>query len=605
MPASTIKTSEVDVLIIGAGPAGLMACNALVKAGVDVRIVDKRPNKIIAGQADGIQPRTLEVLQTYGLVDRLLKELNQLHVAAFYNPNPETGEIELTDRAPDVSDTSTPYPFEATLHQGAIEDIFIDSIRSSGLDVSRPFVPVSIQISDFDKSSTDPDMYPVRVVLKRVDPLEGQIDTEIVYAKYVIGADGAHSWVRKTFGIEMEGEQTDYVWGVVDMVPDTDFPDIRNKCVIHSNHGSCMIIPREGDKVRLYIQLGCNEAVDTTGRVDKEQMGPEKLLDVARKSLAPYVIRKPKAIDWWTIYRIGQRVAARFSIDERVFIAGDACHTHSPKAGQGMNASMNDTHNLSWKLVQVLRGWADPSLLQTYESERRKYAQDLIDFDKQFAAMFSGKVKTAESEDGISAQEFMKIIRTSGGFTSGVGICYQESAIVNACHQSHAKNLTIGKRLPSQIVVRAADFHPIELQHLLPSDARFKVFVFAGDIYEPSQKARLAKTAEELGAEDGFLKRYSPGGNILAAFDILTVTSEKDIVRVADLPELFQTHWTKVFVDHKEVNGSRGGNAYANFGIKGTGAVVIIRPDGYVGTIAPFEHVADLNAYFAQFMKQS
>ncbi|KAG6843233.1 hypothetical protein H0H93_001780, partial [Arthromyces matolae] len=131
----------------------------------------------------------------------------------------------------------------------------------------------------------------------------------------------------------MEGEQTDYVWGVVDMIPDTNFPDIRSRCAIHSNHGSCMIIPREGDKVRLYIQLGIEEAVDAaSGRVVKDKMDPEKLLEVARRSMAPYTIRQPKAIDWWTIYRIGQRVAERFSVDNRVFIAGDACHTHSPKA---------------------------------------------------------------------------------------------------------------------------------------------------------------------------------------------------------------------------------------------------------------------------------
>ncbi|KAG6841242.1 hypothetical protein C0991_000526 [Blastosporella zonata] len=294
MPVSTIKTSEVDVLIIGAGPAGLMACNALASAGINVRIVDKRPVKVAAGQADGIQPRTIEVFQSYGLADRLLAEANQMHQVAFYNPNPETGGIELTDRTPDVQDDSTPYPFEATLHQGAIEDIFLDSMKKNGVEVSRPIVPVSIQISETEKDSTDIDAYPVRVVLKHVDALEGQTDTEIVHAKYVIGADGENTVppsrgrplnkiVPQNFNIEMEGEQTDYVWGVVDMIPDTDFPDIRNRCAIHSNHGSCMIIPREGDKVRFYVQLGSREAIDATnGRVDKEQMDPEKLLNVCR-----------------------------------------------------------------------------------------------------------------------------------------------------------------------------------------------------------------------------------------------------------------------------------------------------------------------------------
>jgi phenol 2-monooxygenase len=100
---------------------------------------------------------------------------------------------------------------------------------------------------------------------------------------------GAHSWVRKSFNIVMEGEQTDYVWGVVDMTPDTDFPDIRNRCVIHSNHGSCMVIPREGDIVRLYIQLDAKDMLDAAGRrIDKNKMGPYTLLEVCAISRDSY-----------------------------------------------------------------------------------------------------------------------------------------------------------------------------------------------------------------------------------------------------------------------------------------------------------------------------
>ena len=207
---------------------------------------------------------------------------------------------------------------------------------------------------------------------------------------------GAHSWVRKTLGITLDGEQTglccplllryvlliigdiciDYIWGVVDMIPETDFPDIRCKTAVHSNNGSCMIIPREGDLIRLYIQLSDKDVLDpATRRVDKSKMGPEKLLEVAKKSFHPFEISAKGDFDWWTLYismwnavfwsrpersgliralTVGQRVANQFSVHERVFIAGDACHTHSPKAGQGMNASMNDTHNLGWLFLPCL-----------------------------------------------------------------------------------------------------------------------------------------------------------------------------------------------------------------------------------------------------------
>ena len=214
------------------------------------------------------------------------------------------------------------------MHQGAIEAIFLDSMRDMGLEVERPIVPTALELSADAALLADPNSYSVKATLKHLDAEDGETDTgvaEIVHAKYVVGADGAHSWVRKTMGITMDGEQTgqslitralflelnrflsiDYIWGVVDLVPETDFPDIRNRCAIHSNNGSCMIIPREGDKVRLYIQLGENDVVidRSTGRVDKEKtkVGPEELLEVGRKSLSPYKINKVGEIDWWTIY---------------------------------------------------------------------------------------------------------------------------------------------------------------------------------------------------------------------------------------------------------------------------------------------------------------
>jgi phenol 2-monooxygenase (NADPH) len=150
--------------------------------------------------------------------------------------------------------------------------------------------------------------------------------TEDVKAKFMIGADGmrvlefclveirdpelsclgAHSWVRKTLDIAMEGEQSKYAWGVIDILPDSDFPDIRNKTVVHSNSGSCMIIPREGDKIRVYIQLEdeliAKAITSDTRRVDKTKLTPEQLLDVAKKIFHPYRLEARDGFEWWTIY---------------------------------------------------------------------------------------------------------------------------------------------------------------------------------------------------------------------------------------------------------------------------------------------------------------
>ncbi|KAG8995663.1 hypothetical protein FRB94_008888 [Tulasnella sp. JGI-2019a] len=616
--------SRVDVLIIGAGPAGLMCANSLANAGVNVRIIDKRPNAVAAGQADGIQPRTIEVLQSYGLADRLLREGNQMHMAAFYNPS-ASGGIERTGRAPDVTAASARYPFEVTLHQGAIENIFKDSMKNLGLQVDRPLQPVELQVSQDTKELSDPDAYPIKVTLKRLDdsqaadvakdrhintggptppPVNRFEETEVVRAKYVVGADGAHSWVRKTLGFTMDGEQTDYIWGVVDSVPDTDFPDIRNRCAIHSENGSCMIIPREGDTVRLYVQLSEIE-LGQSGRLEKSKMGPEQVMEVARKSFSPYTISFPKPIEWWTMYIIGQRVASQFSAHERVFIAGDACHTHSPKAGQGMNASMNDTHNLAWKLALVLRGTAQQSLLKTYQAERRKYAQDLINFDKKFSALFSGKPKSETNLDGVSHEEFLEAFQTFGGFTSGIGIHYQDSAIVDSTNQSAAAHLTIGMRCLPTINQRAADCRPYNIQDLLPADTRFKLLLFPGELKNEKQMSKLRSLATELEQDTGFLKKYTPK-NLAAdsVFDIITIcTDKKEVCNYTDVPATLRSHWSKVFTDDVSIAGGLGGTTYETYGISPEGAMVVVRPDGYIGMVAAFDGSgSQLEHYFGGFL---
>ncbi|KAL5513388.1 hypothetical protein ACEPAH_3787 [Sanghuangporus vaninii] len=611
------KVSTVDVLISGAGPAGLMAANALAKAGVSVRIVDKKFEKVETGQADGIQPRTIEVFQSYGLAHRLLEEGNQIYYSAFYDPTPEGG-IARSGRAcrvlknkSEVDLSGSRYPYSITLHQGAIESIFVDSMAEEGVNVERPVQPAALSLSEDESELEDPDSYPVKVVLHKLDA-SGEAETEIVRAKYMLGSDGAHSWVRKELGFTMDGEQTNYVWGVVDTVPVTDFPDIRNRCVIHSLHGSMMVIPREGDVVRFYTQLSdedAQEVLNVKGRVDMTKWSPEKLLEIGKRQLYPYEVTFPEdKLSWWTLYIIGQRVASAYSKNDRIFIAGDACHTHSPKAGQGMNASMNDTHNLAWKLAYVLRGWANRSLLQTYEFERRKYAQDLIDFDRKWSKLFSGKPRTEQNKDGVSHEEMMKAYETFNGFTSGTGIKYAPSPITDTRFQHVAGNLPIGIRMPSQVIVRVADARPFDLQDLLPSDTRFKVVIFTGDLNIESQKAKFEEFVSQATEKSGFLTQYGCRSEMSAGwsevFEVLSVLiGKKETTEYTDVPSALRPHWSKVFVDDVAVSGTEGGKAYSSYGISPEGAVIIVRPDGYIGTVVPLDGAAALNEYFAGFMK--
>ena len=244
-------------------------------------------------------------------------------------------------------------------------------------------------------SGDNADPYQVTARLERLDPAhEGQIET--VKARYVVGCDGARSAVRKSIGRALHGDSANHAWGVMDVLAVTDFPDVRFKSLIQSaNDGSIIIIPREGGYLfRLYIEL---DKLDAGERVSNRNITADDLIAAARRILKPHTL-DVKEVAWWSVYEIGQRLCDKFDdVPEedvaqrlpRVFIAGDACHTHSPKAGQGMNVSMQDGFNLGWKLASVLRKRCAPHLLHTYSAERQAIAKELIDFDREWAAMLA------------------------------------------------------------------------------------------------------------------------------------------------------------------------------------------------------------------------
>lgn len=270
-----------------------------------------------------------------------------------------------------------------------------------------------------------------------------------------------------------------------------------------------------------------------------------------------------------------------------------------------MNASMNDTHNLAWKLAQVLRGRADISLLKTYELERQKYARDLIDFDREFSALFSGKPRTSENEQGVTHEEFLRAFQASGGFSSGIGVHYMPSAIVHTIHQGSASNIIIGERMLPQLFVRAADARPVEIQDMLPADTRFKLLFFVG-LLTSEQLTKVRRLAEELELPTSFLQKYNfpAQGKAQSTFDIISIAAgHKDDVNFLDIPSTLRTHWSKVLIDDTDVTGRLGGGAYPRFGIDEKEiTIVVVRPDGYVGMIAPSTALESMDKYFGSFL---
>ena len=203
------------------------------------------------------------------------------------------------------------------------------------------------------------------------------------------------------------------------------------KCTIHSDAGSIMVIPREDNMVRLYIQIASSTDPDFSPRKTATE---QEVMDRARAIFKPYYIKWDR-VEWYSVYPIGQGIAERYTLDERVFMGGDACHTHSPKAGQGMNTAFLDAVNLAWKIHHVEQGFADRSILSTYESERKSVAEELLSFDNQYAKLFSSRLPSA-GEVGAASEheiakpgapeenEFIKTFKASCEFTSGYGVKY-------------------------------------------------------------------------------------------------------------------------------------------------------------------------------------
>jgi phenol 2-monooxygenase len=257
------------------------------------------------------------------------------------NGEKQEGGIERTSYVPDV-DVAARYQHEVTIHQGRIERILEENLHVyAGTDTIRR----SHRFLDFRYDSAADAEFPILMSLEAEDSA-GQITQKSVRAKYLIGGDGARSRVRKSMGLELVGETTDHIWGVVDFVAHTDFPDIRRRCAIHSDAGSVMVIPREqistGEYLtRLYVQIadevvpdvgtaGGKKADALAGREKRAAITLEYIFRQAAKVFAPYMIgvKEGTIVDWWAAYQIGQRMTPEFSAcapdgRERVFIVGD------------------------------------------------------------------------------------------------------------------------------------------------------------------------------------------------------------------------------------------------------------------------------------------
>ncbi|MDV2978510.1 UNVERIFIED_CONTAM: FAD-dependent monooxygenase [Actinomycetes bacterium ARC8] len=530
----------MDVLIVGAGPAGIVQAAQLTEyPEVHTRIIEARPQRLAAGRADGLFPRSCETFQAFEFYDEIAHEAAHMREMSFWGPHPE-----------------------------------------NPAEIAREY-PVQVRIND-----------------------EHGIE-RTVRAKYVVGCDGARSKVRSCIDVEVVTDPADRAWAVIDMLANTDFPDFRTRSGIQSDKdGSILLIPREGGFLtRFYVSL---ETPNDENRARIRATTAEEAIARANRILHPCSV-DVREVTWFSIYEVRHSVAQSFddvaakndpSLNPRVFIAGDACHTHSAKSGQGMNVSIQDGWNLSWKLGQVLTGRSDGSLLKTYNEERQDVAQKIIDYDKEWSAMMSRSPQEMEGP-----HEIVDFFVNTANFPGGFDTRYEQSSLTGGTeHQQLAEGFPVGMRFKSAQASRVCDTTTVHLGHHFRADGRWRLNAFAD---ESGQEVAALADWLEHSADSPITAYTAEDQDIDSVFDAKVIYQQDyhdvDINKVPRLflPKVGQAQimdWEKVYtaIGHQ--------NIFTERGIDRAGALVVFRPDMYVAQVLPLAARAELAEFFARNM---
>ena len=340
--------NRIPVLIVGAGPTGLVLALWLTKAGVAVRIIDKTAEAGTTSRAIGVQARTLELYRQMGIADEVMKEGIEVAGGNFWVGGRRVARLSLTDSGKGLS----PFTGLVNYQQDAHERMLIAQLSALGVTVER-----RTELTRFYDDGAV-----VHAFLKRADGAEEECE-----AFFLAGCDGAHSVVRAGLRIGFPGGTYDELFYVADA--DVTGPVANHEVHIDfSNADFLAVFPMRADgRVRL---IG---AVVVKDNAEQKRLTFADVSDQAIRDLKVEV----QKVNWFSTYRVHHRVADSFRRG-RAFILGDASHVHSPVGAQGMNTGIGDAINLAWKLAAVIKGEATPQLLDSFQPERIRFARRLV-----------------------------------------------------------------------------------------------------------------------------------------------------------------------------------------------------------------------------------
>lgn len=347
-----------------------------------ILIVDKSSEPLRAGRADALNARSLQLLEIVGLFEDLYR------LGKVCNTSSVWAEGKFVSRQSTWWDN-----LEGCFHkhflmlgQKFVEGLLDRKVAEMDCAVRRNTSANGVEINEGGCLST-------------------LSSGEVVESKFVIGADGSRSFIRDLFNVSFEITRPRMTWAVLDAIIDTDFPKVPEIIVFQAETSDVAWIPREGDLDRFYV------------RMDVEEFTLEEVVAKINRAMPPHRLNL-KEVDWFSQFSVKESVAEKFSVDDRVYLVGDACHIHSVNGGQGLNTGLSDAFNLMWKIGMVVNGGSPAEILRTYEQERKPVALSVVETSGALVR------STRYSESGTHAQDYVKTVERRAGNITGMGIRY-------------------------------------------------------------------------------------------------------------------------------------------------------------------------------------
>ncbi|KAL1602361.1 hypothetical protein SLS60_005777 [Paraconiothyrium brasiliense] len=553
----------------------LQLARNLPKSSHTVKIIEKHPksSQDQYGRAITLFPRSSEMLDQLGLAETLAQQCFACRETVNYDKDGKEFPGRGWSFMENMKDTK--WDFALVLRQKYQEEIFRQALRREGVELEAPWELTTIDLLEDVMAGGH------KVFASLKNPETGV--RRAVKCRYLVGADGGRSSVRRMMDIPFDGSSSEDQWVRVDGVIETDLPKPRTYCAIESpTHGNVLWAALDHAATRI------GYAFTPERRKAYEIFDEDAAVKEAIASVKPFSL-KFKQVDWWTVYVVGQRIARNFFVKDCVFLAGDACHTHSSGAAQGMNTGMHDAVNLGWKLSLVLQGLANPDILHSYETERLPNVQKLINYDKDISRLMTMQLpENWQGDPDADVNEVLgQVMAEAATFSSGLGIYYEPDTYLNLNQSSNASSVQPGQRAPDVTLQKPATFEATRLQTVTPNVARFYIVLFAGDV---------AVTKHHLSAfASSFLQSHW-------LFDPKYPVSWISIFDGPGGPSTYETlggmPFGSVFYDADH-------SAHERYGVRANeGAVVVLRPDGWVGTVTELGSAgkAALERYFQRFL---